>query len=104
MAMQLMNYGGLARSIMTPCLQVILPDGYLSAVYEEMRAEGAACIADEVSAKAITFALEVMHTSTFMLSCRSASRTVILATETSAWQRKLGQGVWALASSPESAF
>ena len=29
-------------------LQVILPDGYLAAVYEEMRAEGAACIADEV--------------------------------------------------------
>ena len=29
-------------------MQVILPEGYLAAVYEEMRAEGAACIADEV--------------------------------------------------------
>ena len=29
-------------------MQVILPDGYLQEVYREMRAEGAACIADEV--------------------------------------------------------
>jgi len=32
-------------------VQIILPNGYLEAVYEEMRAEGAACIADEVPAK-----------------------------------------------------
>ncbi len=28
--------------------QIILPEGYLQEVYEEMRAEGAVCIADEV--------------------------------------------------------
>jgi 4-aminobutyrate aminotransferase-like enzyme len=28
--------------------QIILPEGYLREVYEEMRAEGAVCIADEV--------------------------------------------------------
>ena len=28
--------------------QVVLPDGYLRDVYEEMRAEGAVCVADEV--------------------------------------------------------
>lgn len=28
--------------------QVVLPEGYLSDVYEEMRAEGAVCVADEV--------------------------------------------------------
>ena len=32
----------------SPHMQIILPNGYLEAVYEEMRAEGAACIADEV--------------------------------------------------------
>lgn len=36
------------ESILSCGGQVILPDGYLEAVYEEMRAEGAACIADEV--------------------------------------------------------
>jgi 4-aminobutyrate aminotransferase-like enzyme len=29
-------------------MQVVLPDGYLRDVYEEMRAEGAVCVADEV--------------------------------------------------------
>jgi 4-aminobutyrate aminotransferase-like enzyme len=29
-------------------MQIILPEGYLREVYEEMRAEGALCIADEV--------------------------------------------------------
>lgn len=29
-------------------VQIILPGGYLREVYEEMRAEGALCIADEV--------------------------------------------------------
>ena len=41
-------------------VQIILPPGYLKEVYEEMRAEGAACIADEASSfspsiTAITF-------------------------------------------------
>ena len=36
-------------------VQVILPDGYLEAVYEEMRAEGALCIADEVRVRAALF-------------------------------------------------
>ena len=28
--------------------QIVLPEGYLKEVYEEMRAEGALCVADEV--------------------------------------------------------
>jgi len=36
------------ESILSCGGQIILPNGYLEAVYEEMRAEGAACIADEV--------------------------------------------------------
>ncbi len=31
--------------------QVVLPPGYLAAVYEEMRAEGALCVADEVGGR-----------------------------------------------------
>ena len=30
------------------CAQIILPERYLEEVYEEMRAEGALCVADEV--------------------------------------------------------
>ena len=41
-------------------LQVVLPDGYLKAVYEEMRAEGAVCVADEVRT---TFSI-LVHAST----------------------------------------
>ena len=58
--------GGQSLALVVPfkmsllCLQVILPDGYLAAVYEEMRAEGAACIADEVH---LTFFSSVSVTS-----------------------------------------
>lgn len=38
----------IAEPILSCGGQVVLPDGYLAAVYEEMRAEGAACIADEI--------------------------------------------------------
>jgi ethanolamine-phosphate phospho-lyase len=37
-----------SESILSCGGQVVLPDGYLAAVYKEMRAEGAACVADEV--------------------------------------------------------
>ena len=33
---------------MSACAQIILPERYLEEVYEEMRAEGALCVADEV--------------------------------------------------------
>ncbi|KAK9830741.1 hypothetical protein WJX74_004739 [Apatococcus lobatus] len=38
----------IAEPILSCGGQVVLPNGYLAAVYEEMRAEGAACIADEI--------------------------------------------------------
>ena len=54
--------------------QVVLPDGYLAEVYEEMRAEGAACIADEIQTGfgrvGRTFwAFQVQHTSS-SVCCR----------------------------------
>jgi ethanolamine-phosphate phospho-lyase len=36
------------ESVLSCAGQVFLPDGYLAEVYEEMRAHGALCIADEV--------------------------------------------------------
>ncbi len=38
----------IAEPILSCGGQVVLPPGYLSDVYEEMRAEGAICIADEI--------------------------------------------------------
>ena len=38
----------IAEPILSCGGQVVLPDGFLADVYEEMRAEGAICIADEI--------------------------------------------------------
>jgi ethanolamine-phosphate phospho-lyase len=38
----------LRSSLGCPCMQVLLPPGYLEGVYQEMRAAGAVCVADEV--------------------------------------------------------
>ncbi len=48
-------YSALHLQMWTVCVsgkpwpvQIVLPEGYLKEVYEEMRAEGALCVADEV--------------------------------------------------------
>lgn len=46
-----------SESVLSCGGQIVFPNGYLQGVYEEMRAEGAVCIADEVIAGHIVVAI-----------------------------------------------
>ncbi len=60
-----------SESVLSCGGQIVFPDGYLADVYDEMRQEGAVCIADEVRGRTFCLCLSVPNTSV-MSSCNDS--------------------------------